>query len=228
MIQRIVCMVSLVSLFLLSVNLGLAAPLSSKSTKSSKTDVKRMVLVLDASGSMWGRIRGKTKIEIAKGVLDELIDSMSGDFQVGLYTYGHRRKGDCADIEMLSAVAPLNRSELKSKIAAINPKGKTPLSEAVRRAAKTLRYTEERATVVLVSDGLETCDMDPCKLAEELAMGGVDLTVHVIGFDISEAEQEQLRCLADKTGGLFLAADDANALSCRPPLIPASTRCVTF
>ncbi|MEJ2038927.1 MAG: VWA domain-containing protein, partial [Desulfosarcinaceae bacterium] len=192
-----------------------ASDTSSTSGRPSNTklsDTKRMVLVLDASGSMWGQIQGKAKIEIAKGVLDKLIDGMPADLQVGLYAYGHRRKGDCADIEMLAPVGPLNKSMLKTKIAAISPKGKTPLSEAVRQAAKTLRYTEERATVVLVSDGLETCDVDPCRLAGDLAMSGVDFTVHVIGFDISEAEQEQLRCLADKTGGLFLAAADAGAL----------------
>jgi Ca-activated chloride channel family protein len=93
---------------------------------------------------------------------------------------------------------------LKKKISAISPKGKTHLSEAVHQIAKGLHHMVERATVVLVSDGLETCDMDLRKLAEELAMNGVDFTVHVVGFDISKEEQEQLRCLAHKTGGLFL------------------------
>ena len=43
-------------------------------------------------------------------------------------------------------------------------------------------------------------------------MSGADFTVHVIGFDISKEDQGRLRCLADKTGGLFLAADNAGAL----------------
>ncbi|RJQ79670.1 MAG: hypothetical protein C4519_10885 [Desulfobacteraceae bacterium] len=98
---------------------------------------------------------------------------------------------------------------MKARIAALNAKGKTPLSAAVQQAAKALRYTEEKATVILVSDGLETCDADPCALA----MSGVDFTVHVIGFDITKEEQARLRCLADKTGGLFLAAGNAQSLS---------------
>ena len=203
-IQRIICVIGLVFLFLLNASPGVAASQSSSSAKASKADVKRTVLVLDASGSMWGQIHGKAKIEIAKEVLNRLIDGLPADLQVGLYAYGHRTKGDCADIEILVPVEPLNKTALKKKIAAISPKGKTPLSEAVRQAASTLRYTEERATVVLVSGGLETCGANPGKLAEELAMSGVDFTVHVIGFDIREEEQEQLRCLADKTGGLSL------------------------
>jgi Ca-activated chloride channel family protein len=84
----------------------------------------------------------------------------------------------------------------------ISPKGKTPLSESVRRAAAELKYTEEKATVILVSDGEETCNLDPCKVGEELEKQGVDFTAHVIGFSlVKQVQQDQLRCLAEKTGG---------------------------
>ena len=181
-------------------------------TATQKTDPARMVLVLDASGSMWGQIEGKSKIAIAKEVMAELVDAIPSNFYTGLTVYGHRRKGDCKDIEMLIPVSPHNASSMKAKINAISPKGKTPLSESVRQAALALRHEEERATVILVSDGLETCNVDPCKLADELAMTGVDFTIHVVGFGISKEEQAHLKCLADKTGGLFLAADNAAAL----------------
>lgn len=171
-----------------------------------------MILVLDASGSMWGQLNGKAKIVIAKEVMKELIDEIPENFQTGLTVYGHRRKGDCNDIEMILLPGPHNPAAMKKKIMAINPKGKTPLSDAVKKAAQALKYTEEKATVVLVSDGIETCHIDPCSLAAELAMTGVDFTIHVIGFDISKGDQERLRCLADKTGGLFLSADNAGSL----------------
>jgi Ca-activated chloride channel family protein len=183
-----------------------------QTTASSDAAIPRMVLVLDASGSMWGQLQGEAKIAIAKKVMADLIATIPPSFQTGLTVYGHRRKGDCDDIEMIIPVGPHNAREMTAKVQAISPKGKTPLSAAVKQAAEALRYTEERATVVLVSDGLETCDIDPCELAAELAMSGVDFTVHVIGFDISVGDQERLRCLADKTGGLFLAADNAGSL----------------
>lgn len=86
------------------------------------------------------------------------------------------------------------------------------------QAAKALRSTEQRATVVLVSDGIETCHRDPCQVATELAMSSVDFTIHVIGFDLSEADQARLRCMADKTGGLFLPAADALPCGMRFPI----------
>jgi len=171
-----------------------------------------MILVLDASGSMWGQLNGKAKITIAKEVMTELIDKIPERFQTGLTAYGHRRKGDCNDIEMMLLPGPHNPAAMKKKIMTINPKGKTPLSAAVKQAAQALKYTEEKATVVLMSDGLETCHIDPCAIAAELAMTGIDFTIHVIGFDISKGDQERLRCLADKTGGLFLSADNADSL----------------
>ncbi|MEW6441162.1 MAG: VWA domain-containing protein [bacterium] len=179
---------------------------------SAAEEPAKVVFVLDASGSMWGQIEGTAKIVIAKKVLNDLIDGLPQEMQVGLFAYGHRTKGDCQDIEMLVPVGPLDRKALKARIAALNAKGKTPLSAAVQQAAKALRYTEEKATVILVSDGLETCHADPCGLAAELAMSGVDFTVHVVGFDVTKEEQAQLRCLADKTGGLFLAAGNAQSL----------------
>ncbi len=172
----------------------------------------RMVLILDASGSMWGQIDGKAKIQIAKDVMGDLVNQIPANFETGLMVYGHRRKGDCKDIEMMVPVGAHNAAAIKTKVQSISPKGMTPLSDSVRQAAQALRYTENRATVILVSDGLETCDKDPCALASELAMSGVDFTVHVIGFDINKEDQGRLRCLADKTGGLFLTADNAGSL----------------
>ena len=185
-----------------------AQPLSGQ----KETSHAKVIFILDASGSMWGQVNGKPKIAIAKEVMDDLVDHLPSSMEVGLMAYGHRRKGDCTDIELLVPLDKCDPSALKAKINALHPKGKTPLSAAVEQAARKLRYSEERATVVLISDGLETCNADPCKLAERLAMTGVDFTVHVIGFDLEEQEQARLRCLADKTGGLFLAASDAGGL----------------
>ena len=191
---------------------GSAGKAAAASPTGAAAGRPKIIFVLDASGSMWGPINGKPKIEIAREVMNDLIARLPANMRAGLMAYGHRRKGDCHDIEMLIPVGRLDRAGMKAAIKAISPKGKTPLAEAVRQAARALGYTKNRAAVVLVSDGLETCNADPCKLAQKLAMHGVDFTVHVIGFDLSKQEQARLRCLADKTGGLFLAAANAAAL----------------
>lgn len=90
--------------------------------------------------------------------------------------------------------------------------GMTPLSAAVREAAEALRYTEANATVVLVTDGIETCNADPCAVATELERAGVGFTAHVIGFGLSREEGAQVACIAQNTGGRYIEARDAAAL----------------
>src|SRR5690606_27273002 len=79
-------------------------------------------------------------------------------------------------------------------------------------AAGHLRYTEEKASVILVSDGEETCGKNPCTVATELEAAGLDFTCHVIGFDLKPGEAVGLECLAKQTGGLYLFADTAAGL----------------
>lgn len=173
-----------------------------------------VLLVFDASGSMWGRIGDRTKIEIARDTVASMLDRWDPQTDLGLIAYGHRRKGDCDDIELLQQPGPLDARSLRARIDAVQPKGMTPIAESVRQAAATLRASERKATVILISDGEETCGGDPCALGAELAASGVDFTAHVIGFDLGAQARarEQLTCLARSTGGLFLDAADASAL----------------
>ena len=83
--------------------------------------------------------------------------------------------------------------------------GKTPLSAAVKQAAEALKYTEDKATVILITDGLETCEADPCALGKELEQSGVDFTAHVVGFGLTAEEGKQVACLAENTGGKYHA-----------------------
>ncbi len=172
------------------------------------------MLVLDASGSMWGQIDGKTKIEIARAAVKQLTSDWPAANSIGLVAYGHRSKGDCNDIETLLPLGPLDAATFNQKVTALNPKGMTPISAAVRHAATALKFTEQKATVILISDGEETCNADPCAVAKELESLGVDFTAHVIGFDVSNDKgQAQLQCLAKNTGGRYLPARNAAELS---------------
>ena len=186
--------------------IGLASIASAQSSGSA-------ILVLDGSGSMWGQIDGTAKITIAQDVVQNLLGDLPADQSLGLTVYGHRRKGDCSDIETLVMPGMQTRDAIANAVRAIKPKGKTPMTDAVIAAAKALRYTEEKATVILVSDGIETCAPDPCAAARALEDAGVDFTAHVVGFDVTDPEAlAQMQCLADETGGSFRTASDADSL----------------
>lgn len=172
----------------------------------------RAIIVLDASGSMWAQIDGKSRIEIARDSLKQVLAGVPADLELGFMAYGHRSKGDCNDIEMLVPPAPGTADQISAAADALNPKGKTPLTAAVEQAADALKYTEDKATVILITDGIETCDADPCQLATDLEKKGVDFTVNVVGFGLSKSEGAAVKCLADNTGGKYISADDENGL----------------
>ncbi len=173
----------------------------------------KAIIVFDASGSMWGQLDGKTKIEIAKKTLADVVTNWNEEKQLGLLAYGHRRKGDCKDIETLVPVGKINKASMIAKVNKINPKGKTPISASIRMAANELKFTEDEATVILISDGKETCNANPCDTAAELEKLGVNFTAHVIGFGVDKQTSEQLQCIAENTGGLYFSADNAEQLS---------------
>jgi Ca-activated chloride channel homolog len=174
---------------------------------------QRVILVLDASGSMWGKINGEAKMDIAKQVVGKVLSTWKPEDDLGLVVYGHREKGSCTDIETVWPPKPLNAGEYMSPIKALSPKGKTPMTQAVRQAAEALKYTEQKSTVILVSDGLETCDADPCAVAAELEKAGVGFTVHTVGFGLDDkAAIGQLKCMAEETGGIAVLADNADEL----------------
>lgn len=192
------------SLFL-AAGLGLTTPVLA---------AERAILVLDASGSMWAEVGGRTKVEVARDAVDALLQNWNPDQALGLIAYGHRRKGDCADIELLRPAEDFQPQALREQVRALNARGMTPISAAVRQAAEQLKYTEHAATVILVSDGEETCEADPCALGQELERLGVNFTAHVVGFDLPEGPaRQQLQCLATATGGRYLEARNAGELN---------------
>ena len=145
---------------------------------------ERAIIVLDGSGSMWAQIDGKARITIARETLHEVLSTLPDDLELGFMTYGHREKGNCDDIEMLVEPAVGTGDAIAAAADAIKPKGMTPISDAVRLAAEDLQFTEQKATVILITDGLETCEVDPCALASDLDSRGIDFTTHVLGFGL--------------------------------------------
>lgn len=172
------------------------------------------IIVFDGSGSMWGLVDGKPKIEVARDVMGTLVQDWNEDINLGLMVYGHREKGSCDDIEMVVPVGAPDGTKVMQAIKQITPKGKTPISAALKQAAENLRYTEDPATVILISDGEESCNADPCAVAKELEGKGIHFTAHVIGFDIkgNQQAQEQLKCVAESTGGKFFEAQNTEGL----------------
>lgn len=191
---------------------GLAAHGAQAQTAVSKSS-NRLVFILDASGSMWGQVGGENKIVIARRVMKNLINKLGAETEIGLVAYGHRREKDCADIEIITPLAALNKAALAQQIDGLNSKGMTPITGAIGKALEAARARSGAATIVLFSDGLETCGGDPCEIVRQAQAAGTDFVMHVIGFDVGKENVAQLECAAQAGGGLYLGAENADELA---------------
>jgi Mg-chelatase subunit ChlD len=107
---------------------------------------------------------------------------------------------------------PLKKEDLIRNVKAIHPKGQTPIAGSIRLAVDQLKALEEETTIILISDGKETCDPDPCAAVRQLKDVGIKFILHVIGFDVSAEEGRQLECLAEAGGGIYVPASSAEKL----------------
>lgn len=180
------------------------------------------MIVFDASGSMAGNtVQGlfsdKTRIDEVRKALGEVLPEVTKFRKVGLITYGPGPYGQC-NVDLAFPPIPNAADRIMSVVNALNPAGKTPLTEAVRQAAEVLDYKTEKGVVVLVTDGEETCGGAPCDLGKFLKANSRALTVHVIGYQLTGfswtgAESIlDVQCLAEETGGLYIAAKNRDDL----------------
>jgi Ca-activated chloride channel homolog len=170
------------------------------------------VIVVDASGSMAAAMGGTTRLDAARGVLNEILGRWPASAPLGLVAYGHRRAGDCGDIEVLSPIGKLDAAALRKKYGALLARGKTPLAASLQQAAGMLKGAGQGGTIILVTDGIETCHPDPCSVAAALRAADAALVVHVIGFAVEAKDERQLSCIAEAGGGLYRTAANAGGL----------------
>jgi Ca-activated chloride channel family protein len=178
----------------------------------------RLVLLLDASGSMKEPSAGATsKIDAAKAALTDVVKRLPDDAQVGVRVFGatvenRGDKGACSDTQNVVPVGPLDRDGIVAAVRDYEPYGETPIGNALKGAAKDLGPTGKR-TIVLLSDGEPTCDPDPCKVAKDLRGSGIDLTVNVVGLNVSGRARSALQCIADAGGGTYYGVDQPDELA---------------
>jgi Ca-activated chloride channel homolog len=84
---------------------------------------------------------------------------------------------------------PLNKKALIESVQSIHPKGKTPIAASMRLAVDQLKELEDETTIILISDGQETCDPDPCAVVQQLKDTGIKFILHVIGFDLMSTKK---------------------------------------
>lgn len=184
---------------------------------------RRVVVAIDASGSMAGRAGGATKMQAAKDAAARFVRDLPADVDAGLVAFGHAgsnreadRGASCATVDVVLPPAGGSRAGIDAALAGFDAIGWTPLASAIARAGDALGPAAEgeMQAVYVVSDGEDTCGGDPVAAARALHDGGTRAIVDVIGFDLAASDRAQLQAVAAAGGGRFVEvrADQAARL----------------
>lgn len=163
----------------------------------------RILFVYDASQSMLARWETDIKINIAKKLLSELLDSLAKveNLEIALRVYGHQKPvppQDCSDTKLEVGFKKNNIEAIKQKLRNIEPKGTTPIAQSLEHAALDFPHCPTcRNIIILITDGIEACDGDPCAVSLALQKQGVVLKPFVIGVGLDMEFKKTFECVGN-------------------------------
>ncbi len=154
----------------------------------------RILFIFDASNSMNAQWQNGSKMTIAKKLLSNTVDELRGveNTELGLRVYGHQFKilpgqQNCDDTKLEVEFSPGdgNIDKIKSKIRSIEAKGTTPIARSLEYSAEDFPECSNcRNVIILITDGIEACDEDPCAVSRALRAKGIKLKPFVIGVGL--------------------------------------------
>ena len=174
---------------------------------------RSIIFIFDASGSMWGQIEGQTKHAIATNVLNQTVQSFEEDQSYGLVVYGHRQEKDCEDVETVIPLTNTSKTALEQSLVNVKPLGRTPLAFSALKVIEEIKNSSISATVILITDGIESCGGNLCEVIKEAKKAGVDFKLHIVGFGLKDSESKDLLCAVEEGGGNYYDAQNAESLS---------------
>lgn len=187
---------------------------------SQQGGAENVMIILDASYSMSEPIGGRggeDKMVAAKRTVLEVLRNIAPSTRVGLRVYGNSANQftACKATSLLVPLGENNRNLIASKMIGLKPTGATPISYTVLRSLQEdFNAVKGNQSIILISDGIETCGEDPCNVAVKMQQMGVNIKINVIGLGLQDyAAVKQLRCVALATKGQFYTANTAAELA---------------
>ena len=180
---------------------------------ATAADPANVMIVFDASGSMWAKFGNdkQSKLVLTRSALREALPRLHKDTRVGLAAFGHRRTNDCADFEILEPAVTLDPGRIAAATDRLNPKGRSPIAHALKESAQALG-TGAAAGIVLIHDDPDNCQQDPCAAAAEVNRSYPNIAIQVVSVGQKPEDVQRMACVARITGGKLYDARTAGDL----------------
>ena len=173
--------------------------------QNSDEPLTRLLFVFDASNSMNATWQSDRKITIARKLLNDAIKEVDDkpNVELGLRVYGHQvrieaGKQDCDDTRLEVSFRPHNGELIKRTLNNLSPKGTTPIARSLEKAAGDFPECSDcRNIIILITDGIEACDGDPCAVSRALQKKGIILKPFVIGVGLEDEFKDTFTCVGN-------------------------------
>lgn len=176
--------------------------ISSFAQKNKIPQTTRLLFVLDASGSMNANWEGDSRINLARRILSDMIDSIANVpyVEVAMRVYGHQfdfKKANCQDSKLEVPFGSRNNNQIRSVLDGLQPKGTTPIAYSLEQATKDFPNDgkDTRNVIVMITDGIEACNGDPCAISKGLQEKGIFLKPFIVGMGIEPKYAQSLECM---------------------------------
>ncbi len=171
----------------------------------AQQDTTRILFVFDASNSMNARWQSEPKIDAAVRLLAKTVDEIKfmENLEMGLRVYGNKTQHvpgeqDCDDTQLLVRIGKGKNIAIKNELKKIRPKGTTPIARSLERAAEDFPKSENaRNIIILITDGIEACDEDPCAVSRALQSKGIILKPFIIGIGVDPSYTSTFECVGN-------------------------------
>ena len=165
----------------------------------------RILFVFDASNSMNAFWNTKPKIQTAREILLKSLQEIEGtpNLEIGLRLYGHQTaiepgKQDCDDTKLEVPLGANNAEAIRRVMTTVRCLGTTPIARSIEKAANDFPPRKNtRNIIILITDGIEACDEDPCAVSRALQAQGIILKPFVIGIGLDGAVQKTFECVGN-------------------------------
>lgn len=178
-----------------------------------KQKTKNIAIHIDSSGSMNGKVSGGVKMDLAKNAVKKFAAGFPDDTAITLRTYGHKGTGSdkdkqlsCSSTEVMYETNTYNEQNFSAALNKFKPSGWTPIAASIKAGYDDLKIKatgETENILYIVSDGIETCDGDPVEEARKLAGSDLKVKVNIIGFNVDDEGQRQLKAAAEAGNGEY-------------------------
>lgn len=177
--------------------------------REEATELTRIEFLFDASQSMYGKWQTGAKIDVAKKLMTQLLDSLRfiDNIELALRVYGHQKQfppQDCDDSRLEVPFTKGNISRIQQVLRNLIPKGTTPIARSLELCGNDFPQSNSRNIIILITDGIEECNGDPCAISQALQKKGIFLKPFVIGLGLDPALKKTFECV----GRYFDAANE--------------------